>query len=213
MIQNGFSTKFILKYVEIYNETIIDLFTRKNVTLGHDNNGIVLKNIFQVESNDIEVILKKMKEASKKRSVGETQSNRTSSRSHAIFILDVELESEKEKRKGSLCLIDLAGSERLNESKAENERLKETQNINKSLSALGNVFTAIKRKDGFVPFRDSKLTHLMQEYLTGQSRTIMIVNINPSSGNESICTLRFAAKVSECTLGSVERKFKTIGHK
>jgi len=163
------------------------------------------KNCSEKITDDIDTVISHVEKAKESRIVGETACNTKSSRSHAIFMLRITMESDRESREGVLSLIDLAGSERLNESKAENQRLKETQNINRSLSALGNVFNAIKRRDKHIPFRDSKLTHVMQDYLSGQSRIIMIVNINPENVNESICSLRFASKVSECTLGSVER--------
>lgn len=198
-------TTYTLKYVEIYNENIIDLFTKEKVTLQHDGSGIKLKNVTEHNSANIEEIIEHMKVASKSRRIAETKCNTVSSRSHALFILTVNMKFENETRTGSLCLIDLAGSERVSSSKVENERLKETQCINKSLSALGNVFTSIKRKESHVPYRDSKLTHAMQEYLTGDSRTVMIVNLNPGSVDESICTLRFAGKVSECDLGRAEK--------
>ncbi|ORD95292.1 ATK2 [Hepatospora eriocheir] len=201
---------FKLKYLEIYNETIVDLFTQKNVTIAHNSTSITFKDASEIIADNVTEIRNKIKEASNKRTVGETKCNSKSSRSHAIFILDVELKSPTEIRSGSLCLIDLAGSERLRESKAENERLKETQNINKSLSALGNVFSAIKTSENHIPFRNSKLTHLMQKYLTGHSRMAMIVNINPESLSESVCTLRFATKVSECNLGKSKKIIKII---
>jgi kinesin family protein C1 len=196
----NFHVKFTAKYLEIYNENIKDLFLDNQVTISHDSNGISLKNCSSIEYDNIEDACEKFKSTSNARKTAETNCNLNSSRSHAIFIISVEIKRNDEIRNGSLCLIDLAGSERLNESKSENERLKETQFINKSLSALGNVIVALKRKDQHIPFRDSKLTHLMQDYFTGRSRTTMIVNINPESLNESICSLIFATKVSECSL-------------
>ncbi|KAL6122799.1 hypothetical protein NUSPORA_00057 [Nucleospora cyclopteri] len=206
----GQNVSYNLQYVEIYNECIIDLFTGKPLYIQHDKEGVKIKDASAIETKNINQVIEGMKNASAKRKVGETQCNVQSSRSHAIFILKVTAQTEKEVREGVLCLIDLAGSERLSQSKAENERLRETQNINKSLSALGNVFTSIRRKEKHVPFRDSKLTHIMQEYLTGNSRTAMIVNLNPDSINESVCSLRFATKVSECLLGKAERNAHCI---
>ncbi|ELA41456.1 uncharacterized protein VICG_01561 [Vittaforma corneae ATCC 50505] len=201
----GFTVKYIVKYIEVYNENVRDLISDKAVTIVHDTHSIKLKDCEEVSADDIDLISSIIKQYSLKRKTGETNCNVSSSRSHSIFILNVLIESKNEKRQGSLCLIDLAGSERLKESKAENERLKETQFINKSLSALGNVMAALKRKDKHVPFRDSKLTHIMQEYLSGRSRTSMIVNINPECIEETICTLRFAIKVSECSLGGASK--------
>lgn len=196
----GFSINFTVKYLEVYNETIIDLLTNQTVTISHDAKGITLKNCSSVEYKNIEEALELIKEKSEFRKTGGTNCNSNSSRSHSLFIVSVAIEGNNEVRHGSLCLIDLAGSERLSLSKAENERLKETQFINKSLSTLGNVIVAMKKNEQHIPFRDSKLTHLMQDYLSGKSRISMIVHINPENTNESICSLRFATKASECTL-------------
>lgn len=201
----GFTTKYVVKYIEVYNENIRDLASDRAVTIVHDAQSVKLRGCEEILTDDIDHISSIIKQASLKRRTGETNCNAGSSRSHSVIILNVLVESKSEKRHGTLCLIDLAGSERLKESKAENERLRETQFINKSLSALGNVIVALKRKDKYVPFRDSKLTHLMQEYLSGKSRTSMIVNINPECTDETICSLRFATKVSECSLGEASK--------
>lgn len=93
----------------------------------------------------------------------------------------------------------MAGSERLNHTKVEGDRLKETQAINKSLSALADVISAMKDKETHVPYRNSKLTFLLQGVLSSQSaKVLMIVNLNPISLNESLCSLRFANKVNSC---------------
>lgn len=105
-----------------------------------------------------------------------------------------------EAKTATLSLVDLAGSERLNFTKVEGERLKETQAINKSLSALADVISAMKEKDHHVPFRNSKLTFLLQNVLSSASaKVLMIVNLNPISLNESLCSLRFASKVNSCS--------------
>lgn len=201
-ISEGAKISYKIKYLEIYNENIRDLIGGEQVQIIDENNSVRLKSCKEIETNSFANICDIIRQNASKRVIGGTKCNEMSSRSHLVFMLTIEINIGLEKRVGCLSLIDLAGSERLSESKAENERLRETQNINKSLSALGNVFNAIKRKDRHIPFRDSKLTHLMKEYLIGQSRTTMIVNINPESINETICSMRFAAKVSACELGS-----------
>lgn len=131
-----------------------------------------------------------IKKAETNRAVAETNCNERSSRSHSIF--QIKLPSS------TLNLVDLAGSERLNHSRAEGERLKETQAINKSLSALADVISAMKDKK-HVPFRNSKLTFVLQNYLGKESaKCLMIVNLNPISLPESLCSLRFASKVNSC---------------
>ena len=106
---------------------------------------------------------------------------------------------------GTLHLVDLAGSERLAKSHATGERLKETQAINKSLSALTDVFVALSKRAAHVPYRNSKLTFLLQPCLSGDGKALVIANLSPAadSAHESLCTLRFASMVGTCELGKV----------
>ena len=106
-----------------------------------------------------------------------------------------------------LNLVDLAGSERLAKSQATGDRLKETQSINKSLSSLGDVILAISNGDSHVPYRNSKLTWLLQPCLGNQSKALMFVNVAPSqeSAQETLCSLRFAAKVNATEIGTAKR--------
>ena len=120
----------------------------------------------------------------------------SSSRSHSVFTLYLTgvNASQKVKLTGSLNLCDLAGSERLSKSGAEGDRLKETKAINSSLSALADVFSSLSAKSSHIPFRNSKLTYLLQPCLSGDGKTLMIVNLSPTpnSAQESLCSLRFA---------------------
>merc|ERR1712054_484289 len=131
--------------------------------------------------------------------------NAQSSRSHSIFALYLtgvnrELNSELH---GALHLVDLAGSERLDKSGSTGDRLKEAQNINRSLFCLVDVFLAKSEHRSHVPFRNSKLTHLMEPCLSGQGKTLMLVNVcsDESDAPETLCSLRFASQVNQCSTG------------
>jgi kinesin family protein C1 len=111
-----------------------------------------------------------------RRSTASTSQNSQSSRSHAVFIINVHGDNADDGQNivGTMYLVDLAGSERLSKSQVSGETLKETQFINKSLSALGDVFGAIATKSSHVPYRNSKLTYLLQSALSGFHRTLMV---------------------------------------
>ncbi len=106
---------------------------------------------------------------------------------------------------GVLYMVDLAGSERLKDSGATGERLTETKHINKSLSNLGNVIMALSSKDAHIPYRNSKLTFLLQPALSGSAKTLMFVNVSPKETclSETVNSLRFAAKVNQTHIGTV----------
>ncbi|KAH6835351.1 P-loop nucleoside triphosphate hydrolases superfamily protein with CH domain-containing protein [Perilla frutescens var. hirtella] len=140
------------------------------------------------------------------RSVGATALNERSSRSHSILTVHVrgtDLETDAVLR-GCLHLVDLAGSERVDRSEAKGDRLREAQHINKSLSALGDVIFALAQKNAHVPYRNSKLTQVLQSSLGGQAKTLMFVQLNPDveSYSETISTLKFAERVSGVELGA-----------
>ena len=207
----GWAFQFTANVVEIYNENIKDLLSadEKKVEIRQLGDEMVLSNCVEHAVKDRNEVLSLLEIARRNRSVGATQSNEGSSRSHSVFTFKVKMSNPvmKEHRDGVFNFVDLAGSERLNVSKVEGERLKETQNINKSLSVLGNVMTALAKKEQHVPFRDSKLTFLLKEYLQGNARVLMFVNIAAEKRHygETICSLRFASKVSECKFGPAQR--------
>ena len=114
---------------------------------------------------------------------------------------------------GKLSLCDLAGSERLAKSQTSGQALKETQMINKSLSALGTVIAALATNEKHVPFRDSKLTYLLQDSLGGNSKTLMFVNAGPAITNyaETINSLNFASRAKNVSLGKATRNREAEG--
>ena len=136
----------------------------------------------------------------KNRSVGETAMNKHSSRSHSLFQITVERaeigpDGKQHIRVGKLNMVDLAGSERLGKTGATGDRLKEATKINLSLSTLCHVISALTDpKSTYIPYRDSKLTRLLQDSLGGNTKTVMIANVGPADYNydETMNTLRYA---------------------
>jgi len=220
----GWKYELQVSMLEIYNETIRDLLsTNKEAVrtdsgvspqkhaIKHDASGnthVAELTILDVKSSrEVSFLLD---HAARNRSVGKTQMNEQSSRSHFVFTLRISgvNESTEQQVQGVLNLIDLAGSERLSKSGSTGDRLKETQAIDKSLSSLGDVIFALAKKEDHVPFRNSKLTYLLQPCLGGDAKTLMFVNIAPesSSTGESLCSLRFAARVNACEIGTPRRQ-------
>ena len=203
-----------VSFVEIYNETIRDLL-RANAKdddkheIKRDANGnttITDVTMTPVDPNDCAQMDSIMEQAARYRSVGQTLMNERSSRSHSVFTLHLRASNPSQGvvLKGALNLVDLAGSERLDRSGATGDRLRETVAINKSLSALTDVFVALGNKQSHIPFRNSKLTYLLQHSLGGNAKTLLIANVNPlhSNAGESICTLRFAKTAAEVATNS-----------
>ncbi|WOL05131.1 kinesin-like protein KIN-12F [Canna indica] len=194
-------------FLEIYNEQITDLLdpTSSNLLLREDNRkGVYVENLTEYVVENVNDILKLLVQGSANRKVAATNMNHESSRSHSVFTCVIESRWEKDAtmhiRFARLNLVDLAGSERQKTSGAEGERLKEAANINKSLSTLGHVIMLLADmahgKQRHVPYRDSRLTFLLQDSLGGNSKTMIIANVSPSmcSANETLSTLKFAQR-------------------
>lgn len=156
----------------------------------------------------IDDVMNLLKRGNSNRATASTDLNEHSSRSHMVLAVDVKSGLEGQPaNKGNLYLVDLAGSERVRKSKVEGDQLKEAGFINKSLAALGNVMEALDRKASHVPYRDSKLTYLLQDALGGNSRTMMVVAVCPMdvAFDESIHALQFATRVRRIQLGAAQR--------
>ncbi|AEO56719.1 hypothetical protein MYCTH_2301930 [Thermothelomyces thermophilus ATCC 42464] len=204
-------------FVEVYNEELHDLLTpsreadpRKKLEIRHDDvrKQTTVVNCKTVALDSPEKVEAMLKQAQSNRSVAATKANERSSRSHSVFILKLvgENSATNERCEGTLNLVDLAGSERLKHSQAEGDRMKETQNINKSLACLGDVIEALGRGSAHVPYRNSKLTHLLQYSLGGNSKTLMFVMVSPLEAHlkETITSLRFATKVHNTHIGTAK---------
>ncbi|XP_022094991.1 kinesin-II 95 kDa subunit-like isoform X2 [Acanthaster planci] len=191
-------------YLEIYQEDIRDLLSKdqtKRLELKErPDTGVYVKDLSSFVTKSVKEIEHVMTVGNTNRSVGATNMNEHSSRSHAIFIITIECselgpDGENHIRVGKLNLVDLAGSERQAKTGAQGERLKEATKINLSLSALGNVISAlVDGKSTHIPYRDSKLTRLLQDSLGGNAKTVMVANLGPASYNydETLTTLRYA---------------------
>ncbi|CAJ2659985.1 unnamed protein product [Trifolium pratense] len=222
----GWKYEMQVSMLEIYNETIRDLLSTnksssdatrvdngtpgKQYTIKHDANGNThVSDLTVVDVQSVKEVAFLLNQAANSRSVGKTQMNEQSSRSHFVFTLRIYgvNESTDQQVQGVLNLIDLAGSERLSRSGSTGDRLKETQAINKSLSSLSDVIFALAKKEDHIPFRNSKLTYLLQPCLGGDSKTLMFVNVAPdnASAGESLCSLRFASRVNACEIGTPRR--------
>ena len=184
-------------YLEIYNEEIKDLLgNHKNKDVKCDikedpTKGIFVKGLTDVVVDTEEQLMAMLEKGISLRTVAATQMNAESSRSHSIFTVVVEMstvdkDSGKEMlRAGKLNLVDLAGSERQKKTGATGAQLKEGAKINLSLSALGNVISALSEgaKGKHIPYRDSKLTRLLQDSLGGNTKTLMVAAISPADYN------------------------------
>ncbi len=197
--------KFLVRasYFEIYQEEIRDLLSKdpKNrLELKESmDSGVYVKDLTSFVVKSTSEIDHVMQAGKKNRSVGETLMNQASSRSHSVFTIVIECCSSDDRgehiRVGKLNLVDLAGSERQSKTGATGDRLKEATKINLSLSALGNVISAlIDGKSQHIPYRDSKLTRILQDSLGGNTKTVMCANAGPAEYNydETISTLRYA---------------------
>nr|CCA19403.1 kinesinlike protein putative [Albugo laibachii Nc14] len=209
--------RFTCSFLEIYNERVYDLLDSKgnsNMSTTASNGlsvredskkGVFVEGLTLSEVDSARKAAELMRLGAQNRRVGQTAMNRESSRSHSVFILNIESTENvsgglTRTRSSRFSLVDLAGSERQKSTESSGDRLKEAGSINKSLSALGNVIMGLVNKSAgkacHVHFRDSKLTFLLKDSLGGNSKTFMIATISPAedSANETLSTLKFAQR-------------------
>uniref|UniRef100_A0A8C8SKX6 Kinesin-like protein n=1 Tax=Pelusios castaneus TaxID=367368 RepID=A0A8C8SKX6_9SAUR len=216
----GWQYRFTANFLEIYNESLRDLLVGRPERgaeleikrVSQSSEELHVPNLHYVSVDSEDEVLKLLQTAKANRSVAKTALNDHSSRSHSLFQLRIEgWNPSRDLHSASvLSLVDLAGSERLDKSLSKGERLRETQAINTSLSTLGLVIMALSNKEPHIPYRNSKLTYLLQNSLGGNSKMLMFVNISPLEENltESLNSLRFASKVNECVIGTAHTNRK-----
>uniref|UniRef100_A0A2D4G7L6 Kinesin-like protein n=4 Tax=Micrurus TaxID=8634 RepID=A0A2D4G7L6_MICCO len=179
-----------VSYFEIYLDKIRDLLdvSKTNLSVHEDKNRVpYVKGCTERFVCSPDEVMDTIDEGKSNRHVAVTNMNEHSSRSHSIFLINVKQENTQTEQKlsGKLYLVDLAGSEKVSKTGAEGAVLDEAKNINKSLSALGNVISALAENSAYVPYRDSKMTRILQDSLGGNCRTTIVICCSPSSYNES----------------------------
>lgn len=179
-----------VSYFEIYLDKIRDLLdvSKTNLSVHEDKNRVpYVKGCTERFVCSPDEVMDTIDEGKSNRHVAVTNMNEHSSRSHSIFLINVKQENTQTEQKlsGKLYLVDLAGSEKVSKTGAEGAVLDEAKNINKSLSALGNVISALAEGSTYVPYRDSKMTRILQDSLGGNCRTTIVICCSPSSYNES----------------------------
>uniref|UniRef100_A0A0K0CW65 Kinesin-like protein n=1 Tax=Angiostrongylus cantonensis TaxID=6313 RepID=A0A0K0CW65_ANGCA len=200
----NFTYEVFCRFVELYNEEFYDLLSspQQKLSIRSDSKGVQLLGVSEHRVQSSVDMMRILEIGCDARRTAETAMNRESSRSHSIFIVDVKTEelvnTIVNKKCATLNLVDLAGSERQVQSKVFGDRFKEAISINLSLTVLGRVIRTlsdINRRDEHIPYRDSKLTHILRDSLGGNSRTAVIVNVHPEKGyySDTLSTLQFAA--------------------
>jgi len=213
--------RFSMSMLEVYNEAVRDLLGTQDgedtvdleIRVGKGARGgpsVYVEGLAECDVSAMSEVEHLMRQGSRSRATASNNVNEHSSRSHLVLTLKVVATRRDTglTTHGKLNLIDLAGSERLKSTNAEGQRLKEAQNINRSLSALGDVVAALGRSGAaHIPYRNSKLTFLLQDSLSANSRVLMFVNVAPafSSADESKCSLAFAGRCRAVQLGAAKK--------
>lgn len=212
---------FRVSVVEVYNEQIYDLLApqrkggkREPKKLKTGVHGVYLDNLVERTITMQQEVHQLINDADSNRTSAATSMNTDSSRSHLVIQIMVESVNTLSNvvSTGRLTLVDLAGSERVARSQVSGERLVEAAAINKSLSALGQVFQSIAQRAPHIPYRNSKLTHLLQDSLGGDSKTCLFVNCSPLKENlsETHSTLEFGQRIRKIELGPAKKHIKGL---
>jgi kinesin family member 5 len=214
--------EFIVKvsYIEIYMERIRDLLdphkSKVNLQVREDTQrGIFVEGMTEISVTSDDELLSTMRDGAANRAVAATGMNEGSSRSHSVFMVTLVQRNlvNQANKAGKLYLVDLAGSEMVRKTGASGKQLEEAKTINKSLSALGNVINALTESSAtHIPYRDSKLTRVLQESLGGNSKTNLIINVSPSSYNtsETLSTLRFGNRAKSIKNKAVVNEQRSV---
>merc|ERR1719221_1397542 len=198
--------------IELYRQDLIDLLAVakegrgnvKKMNIRNDKSGaVVLEGLTETECATPDELSDLLETGIGARKVMATSMNAESSRSHLIFctkIISVNKET-KERLMGKILIVDLAGSERLSKSQVTGDGAKEAIEINKSLTALGDVIEALTKGQKQIPYRNHKLTMVMQDALGGSAKTLMFVNCSPAASNadETMMSLKYAARAKKIT--------------
>lgn len=193
-----------ISYLEIYNELIKDLLSPSGpLELREDNRGqrITVSGLSEITATNRQEVIQLLIRGNKARTIEPTAANQTSSRSHALLSVTVQNSTPLGTKQGRLYLTDLAGSERAKKTKNRGKRLQEGAHINRSLLALGNCINALSDGAKWVNYRDSKLTRLLKEALSGKCKTVMIAHVSPDGQHrdETKNTLVYADRANHIT--------------
>ena len=205
-----------LNYLEIYNEQVKDLLgTDDNLLVGENGQGdVVVQGLSTRPVQTFEEMLLHIQEGNCRRKMAKTCANAFSSRSHAILQIHLRKKKGNSVMLSKLSFIDLAGSERVEMTQNRGIRLAEGSNINKSLLALGKVINKLSEKssDGYVPYRDSKLTRLLKDSLGGNTKTVMItcISSNRQQVDEMIHSLNYAARAKKIKLNVEANTYEEV---
>eukprot|EP00039_Didymoeca_costata_P005265 m.80093 g.80093 ORF g.80093 m.80093 type:complete len:1053 (+) comp12740_c0_seq2:592-3750(+) len=215
------SISYVIKVslMEIYNEKFVDLLCNLPVEqqecelrMDQKTKAGYVTNLTERVISSTEDVVQTLADGERNRSVASTKMNSVSSRSHLLLTLTIEGKDSisGQVTKGKLTMVDLAGSERISKTEATGQRLVEAAAINKSLSALGQVFASLKKKDSHIPYRNSKLTHILQDSLGGDAKACVFINVSPAESNlaETVGTINFGSAIRSIELGGAKKTSK-----